>query len=122
MRFRTNWDDYLIQQIEEIEQSGEHNNKIMLTTYPIGYTLPNNIPKEELCGTYLVPWKFDNEGMLRQKGRLLSDSSVKSDDPKRFRHYLYAGGFNFAPACVLNDVPYDTMGLPHLFFGEEMVC
>jgi [Skp1-protein]-hydroxyproline N-acetylglucosaminyltransferase len=34
---------------------------------------------------------------------------------------LYAGGFNFgtAQACI-HDVPYDTMGLPYLFFGEEL--
>ena len=36
------------------------------------------------------------------------------------RQYLYAGGFNFGPSRVIWDVPYDTMGLHHLFFGEEL--
>ncbi|KAG7373282.1 glycosyltransferase GlcNAc [Nitzschia inconspicua] len=116
MRFRPNWDVYLIQQCQKmIEQI--RSDKVMLTTYPLGYTLPNNIPKNETRGTYLVPWKFDDQGMLRQCGRV-----VKRND-KSFlphKHYLYAGGFNFAPSRVIRDVPYDTMGLPHLFFGEEL--
>jgi hypothetical protein len=36
------------------------------------------------------------------------------------RHNLIAGGFNFAPFQVLHDVPYDTVDLPHLLFGEEL--
>ncbi|KAL3895702.1 MAG: hypothetical protein SGARI_007371 [Bacillariaceae sp.] len=90
----------------------------MLTTYPVGYTLPNHIPKETR-GTYLVPWKFDDEGMLRQRGRLLKSKNGDDKMPLA-QHYMFAGGFNFAPARVIQDVPYDAMGLPHLFFGEEL--
>jgi hypothetical protein len=125
MRFRRNWDEYLIQQIQHISLETGHS-KVMLTTYPLGYTLPNNIPLQETRGTYLVPWKFDDQGMLRQWGRVLvqPQQQVKDDEalptlPRR-QHYLFAGGFNFAPAQVIHDVPYDTMGLPHLFFGEEL--
>jgi hypothetical protein len=68
MRFRHNGDEYLIQQCQHIIQQTGHD-KVMLTTYPLGYSLPNNIPKQETRGTYLVPWKFDSPGMLRQRGR-----------------------------------------------------
>jgi len=122
MRFRPNWDEYLVQQVEDICRSTD-SHKIMLTTYPTGYTLPNTIPHNEVRGTYLVPWKFDAQGMLRQRGRLMaadSNSEQSFDSLLPPRHYLFAGGFNFAPSRVLHDVPYDTMGLPHLFFGEEL--
>jgi [Skp1-protein]-hydroxyproline N-acetylglucosaminyltransferase len=128
MRFRHNWDEYLIQQCQHIIQQTGHD-KVMLTTYPLGYTLPNNIPKQETRGTYLVPWKFDSQGMLRQRGRVLMETHHQPQADPVYgevsallprRHYLYAGGFNFAPSQVLHDVPYDTMGLPHLFFGEEL--
>jgi Glycosyltransferase (GlcNAc)/2OG-Fe(II) oxygenase superfamily len=120
MRLRPHWDDYLIQQCQQIvSQTG--NPKVMLTTYPLGYTLPNNIPKDNISGTYLVPWKFDEQGMLRQRGRVLvtnkDDQTFKTLPP---RHFLFAGGFNFALSRAILDVPYDTMGLPHLFFGEEL--
>ena len=146
MRFRKNWDEYLIQTIQGLQQQqyhrtsnekGQSNNKIVLTAYPVGYTLPNNIP-QETRGTYLVPWKFDKNGMLRQRGRLLKRSVDQTDigelnpnlhKPVREyplaitharRQYLYAGGFNFGPAEVITDVPYDMMGMHHLFFGEEL--
>jgi [Skp1-protein]-hydroxyproline N-acetylglucosaminyltransferase len=126
MRFRPNWDEYLIQQHQALVDS-TNNPKVMLTTYPIGYTLPNNIPRDETRGTVLVPWKFDDAGMLRQRGRLIkSKSEYKHSGPQPHgasplaQHCLFAGGFNFAPSRVLTDVPYDTMGLPFLFFGEEL--
>lgn len=143
MRFRKNWDEYLIQTFRDCcrkrEQDGiQYHDRVILTTYPVGYTLPNNIPPE-IRGTYLVPWKFDSHGMLRQRGRLLSVGSVTSIGEhysgmiktdvavgglpftKCFRQHLYAGGFNFGAAhAVMNEVPYDTMGLQYLFFGEEL--
>jgi Glycosyltransferase (GlcNAc)/2OG-Fe(II) oxygenase superfamily len=157
MRFRHYWDTYLIEthtavteltkeQHQQQHPSSEsdlpvidslsttrpgsnNNNKgVILTTYPAGYTLPNTIQNNETRGTYLVPWKFDENGMLRQRGRLLARKDTDEDDdededpvPLAYRHYLYAGGFNFgtSQACIHN-VPYDTMGLPYLFFGEEL--
>jgi hypothetical protein len=144
MRFRQNWDEYLIQTIQGIQQynqtsneKGISTNKIVLTAYPVGYTLPNNIP-QETRGTYLVPWKFDKNGMLRQRGRLLRSTVDQTDigelnpnlhkpigeHPLAITHarrqYLYAGGFNFGPSEVITDVPYDMMGMHHLFFGEEL--
>lgn len=115
MRFRKDWDAYLIQLLQDTRQR-THNPKIVLTTYPVGYTLPDIIPTETR-GTLLVPWKFDdkNKGILRQRGRLLSSLLPNAAIPC----HLYAGGFNFAPAQVLKDVPYDQF-LHELFFGEEL--
>ena len=110
MRFRPNWDEYLVETIEML--MAEQGEKVLLTAYPVGYQLPNKIPNESR-GTVLVPWKFDSNGMLRQRGRLLQPR----DDPVPC--YLYAAGFNFGPARMLQDVPYDQ-SLHHLFFGEEM--
>jgi [Skp1-protein]-hydroxyproline N-acetylglucosaminyltransferase len=157
MRFRDHWDEYLIRLLHDtIETTRPKNNKLVLTAYPVGYTLPNQIPNETR-GTLLVPWKFDtfdthqtntntnttntaatnttSNGMLRQRGRLLADhhrpsqtttttttTTTQQERPmaaKAIPCHLYAGGFNFAPACVLHEVPYDPT-LHHLFFGEEL--
>jgi Glycosyltransferase (GlcNAc)/2OG-Fe(II) oxygenase superfamily len=123
-RFRQNWDDYLIHQLMHTQTRIGHD-KVVLTAYPVGYHLPNRIPNE-IRGTLLVPWKFDaNNGLLRQRGRQLK--SLTEEEEKNAHAplasaipcLLYAGGFNFAPARVIHDVPYDQ-SLHHLFFGEEL--
>lgn len=109
MRFRSNWDTYLIEQLRKCQ----FPNKSMLTTYPVGYKLPNEIP-DETRATLLVPWKFDQgDGMLRQRARLLKPRET------RVPCHLYAAGFNFAHSSVVRDVPYDGR-LQYLFFGEEL--
>lgn len=124
MRFRQSWDFYLVETHSKIE-STQQSRGVILTTYPSGYTLPHNITHMETSGTYLVPWKFDDHGMLRQRGRLLKEKTASDNTqvlrPRAHLHYLYAGGFNFgtARACI-HDVPYDTMGLSNIFFGEEL--
>ena len=111
MRFRRNWDAYLIDQLGICESTGS-SNKSMLSTYPVGYLLPDDVPNE--CrGTVLEPWKFGEDGMLRQRGRFFSNQPSK---PVLCR--LFAGGFNFSRGDVIRDVPYDG-SLHHLFFGEE---
>ena len=131
MRFRPNWDVYLIQQLQQCPDP----TKAVLTTYPVGYTLcrtsnsPNNnctttLLPNETRGTFLVPWKFDNDdasgdGMLRIRGRLFREQLPRGRDEPVPCH-LYAAGFNFCEAQgVLRDCPYDG-SLHHLFFGEEM--
>ena len=104
MRFRRNWDVYLIEQLPA--------GKSILTTYPIGYTLPNLIPNE-IRPTLMVPWKFDSSGMLRQRGRLLK--KISRTGP--IRTQLYAAGFNFARRESMHDCPYLTH---QVFFGEEV--
>ena len=113
MRYRQNWDEYLIHQLTDIQKTN-NNPKVVLTAYPIGYHLPNRIPNETR-GTLLVPWKFDSDGWLRQRGRLLRNVKPKEVVPC----LLYAAGFNFAPSSVMYDVPYNQ-SLHHLFFGEEL--
>ena len=103
MRFRRNWDTYLIEQLPP--------GKSLLTTYPVGYTLPNEIP-DEVRPTLLVPWKFDDTGMLRQRGRLL-----KTISSAPIQTLLYAGGFNFGRGSSVKDCPYPTH---EIFFGEEV--
>ena len=109
MRFRKHWDSYLIEQLSRCQTT----NKPMISTYPSGYQLPNHIPNE-IRGTLLRPWKFDTNGMLRQKAQFLPEPL-----PTRpLCHHLYAAGFNFCRASVIRDCPYDP-NLHHLFFGEE---
>jgi len=121
MRFRRNWDDYLIglwqQTSQENGGASHHDGKVVLTAYPAGYELPNKIPNEER-GILLVPWKFDENGMLRQRGRLLKTED-STEHPLAIPCHLYAAGFNFGPASMIRDVPYDPK-LDFLFFGEEL--
>jgi [Skp1-protein]-hydroxyproline N-acetylglucosaminyltransferase len=112
MRFRANWDVYLIDQLLQCP-GGSSNSKNVLTAYPVGYHLPNIIP-DETRGTLLIPDKFGSEGMLRQRGRFFCTTP---DRPVRCQ--LYAAGFNFCSASVIQDCPYDS-SLHHLFFGEEV--
>ena len=123
MRFRPKWDEYLIQQLHKCEDPG----KSVLTTYPPGYSLPNDIP-DETRTTILVPWKFDKDGMLRQKGRLIHDRNIRIENKNgggdespndNIPCLLFAGGFNFSVSKVILECPYD-MHLPQLFFGEEL--
>ncbi len=124
MRFRPNWDEYLIAQLNKCGSSSE-NGKAVLTAYPPGYELPCGPGQDaETRGTILVPWKFGEDGLLRQKGRLLRMEYTKSDSFGE--HYndnipclLYAGGFNFFHSSLLDVCPYDRK-LHGLFFGEEI--
>ena len=111
MRFRQNWDVFLIQQLHQCPQP----QRSVLTAYPVGYQLPNEVPNETR-GTLLVPWKFDANGMLRIKGRLFRQQRPRDDDDKPVLCHLYAAGFNFSRGPP--PVPYDGT-LHHLFFGEE---
>jgi [Skp1-protein]-hydroxyproline N-acetylglucosaminyltransferase len=109
MRFRPNFDVYLRQEL----QSCPHPARSILTTYPVGYQLPNQIPCE-IRGTCLYPFAFDTTGMLRQKGRLMETRPVSP-----VQHSLFAAGFCFGPSAWIRDCPYDG-SLHHLFFGEEV--
>ena len=113
MRFRENWDEYLLRQISKCPDP----DKSVLTAYPPAYVLDADGEAEcinnETRSTILVPWKF-SDGMLRQKGRLLQNASDRIIPCP-----LYAAGFNFSSASIIKDCPYDGT-LHHLFFGEEM--
>lgn len=82
-------------------------------------TTLNKIPNEER-GIMLVPWKVDEHGMLRQRGRLLKkQDGTEKHHLTAIRCHLYAAGFNFGPSSMIQDVPYDPK-LDFLFFGEEL--
>lgn len=49
MRFREGWDIFLIDQLEKCSSA-----KAILTTYPLGYTLPNNVSEKAYKSTSLV--------------------------------------------------------------------
>ena len=117
MRFRPNWDEYLIKQLNKTESP----DKSVLTAYPPGYEPPSGPgPNAETRTTILVPWKFSPEdGMLRQKGRLIQDGYQHCLDNDNIPCLLWAGGFNFFHSSLLDLCPYDYK-LHELFFGEEM--
>ncbi|KAL7518109.1 hypothetical protein ACHAWX_005439 [Stephanocyclus meneghinianus] len=138
MRFRPNWDAYLIHQLQKCHMptslgtprmTKDSNNKprAVLTAYPPNYDAPDGPgPNAETRGTVLVPWKFGVDGMLRQKGRLLRPgytnnelSNPGSDRNDNIPCLLFAAGFNFFHSTLLDCCPYDHK-LHGLFFGEEI--
>lgn len=122
MRFRRHWDTYLIEQLLMVKSTSkgdtEQQPNVIITTYPVGYTLPNKIPSE-VRPTVLVPWKFDESGMLRQRGRLLktAPSHTAENVPVIPTQALYAAGFNFSRGASIRHCPYPTWDV---FFGEEV--
>ena len=119
MRFRPHWDVYLLQQWQACPNAERQRN--LLSTYPAAYQRPNVIPQPNMTrGTLLYPWKFDDDGMLRQKARYLTDAEVARHNHQPVWTGLFAAGFCFGPsAWLVQDCPYDHR-LHHLFFGEEL--
>ncbi|KAK1944908.1 [Skp1-protein]-hydroxyproline N-acetylglucosaminyltransferase [Phytophthora citrophthora] len=107
MRFRPGWDCFLIGELEKCTSS-----KPILTTYPLGYTLPNEV-SAECRPTVLCASSFDDHGMLRQTGKILAKPLDKP-----LPSLLWAAGFAFSSSRVMAEVPYDE-NLRFLFFGEE---
>ena len=145
MRFRPNWDAYLISFLRRVEGVGVHNEeafgpsrrgangaaantvqpvakagkrKVVLTTYPLGYTLNPTTVSNDTRPTLLVPAEVggrSGDGMLRQTGRL-----VQGAPSAPIPSLLWAAGFNFSRANeTILKCPYDPH-LPFLFFGEEI--
>eukprot|EP00743_Colponemidia_sp_Colp-15_P002204 GILK01002390.1.p1 GENE.GILK01002390.1~~GILK01002390.1.p1 ORF type:complete len:261 (+),score=43.21 GILK01002390.1:483-1265(+) len=109
MRFRENWDDMLIQDLKLC-----NSPKPILTSYPVGYELPNKIPSETRS-SLLCARNFDSkDGMLRISGKLLA--SIQREP---IHSLFWASGFSFSDSRVIQEVPYDPF-LKFLFFGEEM--
>ncbi|KAG3162145.1 hypothetical protein PI126_g6089 [Phytophthora idaei] len=107
MRFRPGWDCFLINELEKCPSP-----KPILTTYPLGYTLPNEI-SSECRPTLLCASAFDSLGMLRQTSKILAKISTKP-----LPSLFWAAGFAFSSSKVIEEVPYDET-LRFLFFGEE---
>ncbi|GLD93938.1 hypothetical protein PINS_up002543 [Pythium insidiosum] len=107
MRFRDAWDSFLI---DELHRCPSH--KAVLTTYPLGYTLPDHISSDSRP-TLLCASRFDEDGTLRQASKTLAK---KADSP--LPSLFWAAGFAFSSSQVVEEVPYDA-SLRFLFFGEE---
>ncbi|OQR94205.1 hypothetical protein ACHHYP_01617 [Achlya hypogyna] len=109
MRFRRSWDAFLIHELHRCPSPAP-----VLTTYPLGYTLPNKIPDDVrptlLCAVSEVP----ADGLVRQCGKVLKRQTA-APLPSRF----WAAGFAFAHGRVVTEVPYDP-ALSFVFFGEEL--
>jgi hypothetical protein len=57
MRFRYNWDNYLIQ-VHQLCITKLNSLKPVLTTYPLGYSLPNNVPLDTSCTILVSRYKI----------------------------------------------------------------
>ena len=115
MRMRPNWDVYLIESLSKCP-----SKKAVLTCYPLGYELPNKIPKKDVDVTILCADHFDKDGMLRIKGkRLVPPSSLHTNIQTPRSSLFWASGFSFSKSLLLQEIPYDP-NLSHLFFGEEI--
>eukprot|EP00981_Chlorochromonas_danica_P010242 scaffold3058_cov165-Ochromonas_danica.AAC.33 len=114
MRFRPNWDEYLINLLEHIENEKLETKKAVLTTYPIAYNLPDS-PPSDYSPTILIPTNFGSDGILRQSAKTVT---VPIRPKSYFRSPLWASGFSFSRSCLIEDVEYSSY-LPQLFFGEE---
>ncbi|KAG7389730.1 Egl nine 3 [Phytophthora boehmeriae] len=108
MRFRPGWDCFLISELESCPST-----KPILTTYPLGYTLPNEV-SSECRPTLLCATSFDNRKLLRQTGKVLAKKAAVPI-PSLF----WAAGYAFSSSHVIKEVPYDET-LRFLFFGEEI--
>lgn len=121
MRFRGNWDAYLVALLEEARAGLAPGRRPVLTTYPLGYALPDQVPRDTRA-TLLVPRGHGPEGVLRQVGSVVvpaaSSGSGASPNTLPLPCLLWAAGFSFSDCSVLHDCPYDPL-LPRLFFGEE---
>ncbi len=135
MRFRPNWDSYLISCIQLIKRDGYA--KPIITTYPVGYEYPNRVPMQRkttilvkstigVYSTFLmtitlyclqVPSHYDSNHLLRQSAKLVTEAV--SSRLQYLRSPLWAAGFSFSDSSFIKEVPYSP-DLPFLFFGEEL--
>ncbi|KAJ0398373.1 hypothetical protein ATCC90586_000710 [Pythium insidiosum] len=107
MRVQEGWDSFLIDELSRCP-----SQKAILTTYPLGYTLPDNCSSDSRP-TLLCASRFDEDGMLRQASKTLAK---KADSP--IPSLFWAAGFAFSSSQVIEEVPYHR-SLRFLFFGEE---
>ncbi|KAF0978281.1 hypothetical protein FDP41_002796 [Naegleria fowleri] len=128
MRFDDGWDVTLIKQLHQCEEEEKFTSnmsvkksplaisKCILTTYPVGYELPNKIP-EHAQPTIMVAKSFtkDENGfeMLRLGARVMMQHLSKP-----VKSIFFAAGFAFSRGSLVLECPYEE--LPYLFFGEEM--
>lgn len=107
MRFVEGWDDLMIE-----SHSTCLSKKAILTTYPPGYTPPNELGLKTVRKIY--PSSFEEDGVIRFKSKKFSQEEI---DGGPLLGAICAAGFLFGPSQIIADVPYD----PHLYFFEEEI-
>lgn len=90
--------------------------KIILTTYPVGYELPNQLSSERNPPILVVKGFGNEDKMIRLQSKLLTQKYPNKCFPSLF----WAAGFSFSSSQMIEQVPYDPH-LPFLFFGEEIL-
>ena len=111
MRFRYGWDTYSTSLLRALRSSGR-SAKPILTTYPLGYTLPDNVPKDTRP-TLLLPARFDGDGVLRQEGKVVKYqqkvplSAPGTHDPHTLSAASVASQCTRSPLCA-PDTPLFT--------------
>jgi hypothetical protein len=108
MRFPPGWDDRAIAQLARCASA-----KPVLSSYPPGYTPPNDLHKEAIIVSHAA--EFLESGLIRVSSRQIQMADAPQEPlPTPF----IAGGFIFGPSAMVREVPYD----PYLYFwGEELV-
>lgn len=113
--FEEGWDTKLLLQYARLK---EKSAKPIISTYPYGFTFDeNNQPTyKKQSGKYALVLRPHPDTSLSEDNAVLRfrGEHVKSDEPVLGCHV--AGGFIFASADFIQEVPYD----PYLYFhGEE---
>jgi hypothetical protein len=106
-RFEPDWDQKLI---HLSRQTG--SGKPVITCYPPGYTPPATLHQGTIFS--MGAKEFDRDGILTLQGMAIR---LEEAPPRPIPGVFCGAGFLFAPAAMIEEVPYD----PHLyFFGEEI--
>ncbi len=105
MRFEQNWDETLINMLARCDSPNA-----VLTTYPAGYTPPNDIPYRNTHT--LVAKEFNNQGIFT-----MGSLSAPKDEPKPIKGAFIGADSLFGRSDIIREVPYD----PYLYYiGEEI--
>lgn len=107
MRFAPGWDQSLIETLQACRSPNP-----VLSTYPLPFVPPDALAPDGIVE--IRPRYFDKDGVLHQHSALLA---MPASPAPPVPAWFVSAGMLFAPARIVEDVPYD----PHLYFlGEEI--
>ncbi len=107
MRFTEGWDEMMINELARCP-----SRKPVITQYPPPYEQPNVIPENPKLSVLLTK-PFDAEGNIRGTSLVLE---TVPDAP--LRGAFVAGGYVFARAEIMIEVPYD----PYMYFNQDEIA
>jgi len=113
--FRQNWDEILINMLQEIKDNTDSKN-IVISHYPPSYSDHNNKKKENHSVDTICQSFFNERGVVS----FLGAESMNMKEKKYIKTPHIAGGMVFSEGTCIKDVPYDP-NLPYLFVGEEIL-